>query len=124
MGTAEAISAVKTDPLTELTEGILAIRIELNEAKERIDQLKNGQIDIKGNRSLDIIDDVSNFAIFLTARVALGSLLKGTVINCCADSTPNYHWTKFKVLYDCLVENGMPKDAMAFLSVDGPSGKQ
>mmetsp|Transcript_76938 Transcript_76938/g.166434 ORF Transcript_76938/g.166434 Transcript_76938/m.166434 type:complete len:93 (-) Transcript_76938:375-653(-) len=87
--TAQTISAVKTDPLTEFTEGYLTMEVELNEAKERVEQASKGQVEIKNAGSVDIIDDVSNFAMFLTTRVLLGSLLKGGVINCCADSTPN-----------------------------------
>jgi len=87
MATSQAISAVKTDPLTELTEGLLAMEIEISEAEQRISQLAH--LDLKGLGSVDVVDDVSNFAIFLTTRVLLGSLLKGGVVNCCADSTPN-----------------------------------
>jgi len=97
----------------------------MDEARKRIAQITQNHIEIKANsNSVDVIDDVSNFALFLTTRVMLGSLLKGTVINCCADSTPNYHWTKFKVFFELLVQQGMPADALVFLAVDGPVGKQ
>jgi len=86
MACSQAISAVKTDPLTELTEGYLAMQIEMTEARKRISDF---ELEVKGQNSVDVIDDVSNFAIFLTTRILLGSLIKGTAINCCADSTPN-----------------------------------
>lgn len=86
LATSQAISAVKTDPLTELSEAYLTMLVEVDEAKQRISQLD--YLEIKGANSVDVIDDVSNFAIMLTTRVIIGSLIKGSVINCCADSTP------------------------------------
>jgi len=63
------------------------MQVEMAEARKRVSQ--ESYIEVKGLNSVDVIDDVSNFAIFLTTRVLLGSLIKGTAINCCADSTPN-----------------------------------
>jgi len=63
------------------------MQVEMAEARKRVED--SDRLEIKGYNSVDVVDDVSNFAMFLTTRVLLGSLLKGTAISCCADSTPN-----------------------------------
>jgi len=50
--------------------------------------VENNILEIKDNQSVTVVDDVSNFAVFLSQRIISSALLKGTVINCSSSTTP------------------------------------